>query len=426
MSFTKFTQPIQTKLHQYCYSFQDIFARPVHKFIRQMIFGILKSGSVQLNAIGRSLQEKIPLKKTTKRLGNHLDKPDLWHDVSQATLKAQASILRKCRFVIFDLSDLCKTYAEKMEGLETVYDGSEKELGQGYWLSNITVVNDDASTVVPVYSELYSHSAETTSENEKILNAVDAVTPYCDPDAISVFDRGGDRQILINAHLKADRQFIVRQKGDRHLLYQGKARSFDYLTGKTKLCWAFTVERIHKNKVQKRTYDCGAIPVKLTAGGKRLWLVIMKERNGGYCWLLCYFKGCRSAQEAVALAIQGYGLRWKIEEVHRQIKVDYQLESMCLQRYDALKTMNALLWMAVSFLYTRLEALAIEIIFHPELALVNRKKLKDVLRFIYYKLAEAFKRIMAISKLYDKIAFPKPDRQISLHLADSAVAAAGG
>lgn len=78
--------------------------------------------------------------------------------------------------------------------------------------------------------------------------------------------------------------------------------------------------------------------------------------------------------------------------------------------------MNALLWMAASFLYMRLERLALEIIFHPELALVNRKKLKDVLRFMYYKLALAFKKIMAHARLYDKIVFPQSNSQTVLPL----------
>jgi len=58
---------------------------------------------------------------------------------------------------------------------------------------------------------------------------------------------------------------------------------------------------------------------------------------------LCHFKDCSSAYAAVELAIRGYGLRWKIEEVHRQIKGDYRLEAIRLERYEALKTMNALL-----------------------------------------------------------------------------------
>lgn len=129
----------------------------------------------------------------------------------------------------------------------------------------------------------------------------------------------------------------------------------------------------------------------------------MKKHHGGYCW---YFKDYTSAQAVVELTMKVYGWRWKIEEDHRQIKVDFHLEEICLERYEALKTMNALLWMAVSFLYTRLENLALKIISLPELRLLNRTKFKDLLRFKYYKLAAAVKRIVAMSRLYDKIAFP--------------------
>jgi hypothetical protein len=424
MSFLKFTQPVQTKLHQFCAPFTGPFSRPVRKFIQQMIFGILKSGSVQLNSIGRALQEKIALKKVTQRLSAHLDKAGLSHEINAATLETQASHLRQCRFVIFDLSDIAKKYAQKMAGLAGVYDGSEGAIARGYWLCNVTAVNDDASLVVPASSELFSHTAEVTSENMKILDAVTHVMPGCAPDALAVFDRGGDRETLLSAHLAAKRQFIVRQTGKRHLFYKGKPRSFKYLSHKVELQWTYTVERIHKNKIRKLTFDCGALPVRLTETGKLLWLVVMKEQRRGYCWLLCSFIECPGAQAAVELALTGYGLRWKIEEVHRQVKMDYQIETIRLERYEALKTMMALLWMAVSFLYTRLEKLAIEIIFIPELGLVNRKTLKDLLRFKYYKLAAAVKKIWAVSRLYNKTDCPEIDRQLSLPLPDPALAAA--
>ncbi len=422
-SFRDFTKPLQIKLHQFCANLAPRFSRPVNKFIQQMVFGILKSSSVQLNSIGRSLQEKISLKKVTQRLGAHLGKPGLWQEISTATVAMQTASLRQCGFVIVDLSDIAKTYAQKMEGLAGVYDGSEGDTAKGYWLCNITAVNDDATIVVPAYSELFSHTAEVTSENEKLLHAVEQVMPLDEAaNQIMVQDRGGDRETLLKAHLQAGRQCIVRQTAKRHLWYKGKARSFKYLTQHTDLPWVYTVERIHKNKVRKLTFACGAISVQLEATGKRLWLVVMKERRRGHCWLLCYFKDCPSAQAAVELAMKGYGLRWKIEEVHRQIKMDYHWEAIRLLRYEALKTMNALLWMAVSFLYTRLEALAQAIIRLKDLGIDNQKTKTDLLRFKYYKLAFAFTRIMAISRLYDQITFPKPDRQITLPLAELALA----
>jgi len=124
-SFREFTKPLQIKLHQLYANLAPRFSRPVNKFIQQMVFGILKSSSVQLNSIGRSLQEKISLKKVTQRLGAHLGKPGLWQEISTATVAMQTASLRQCGFVIVDLSDIAKTYAQKMEGLVGVYDGSE-------------------------------------------------------------------------------------------------------------------------------------------------------------------------------------------------------------------------------------------------------------------------------------------------------------
>lgn len=58
-----------------------------------MLFGILKSGKVQLKAIGRALQESIPLKQTTKRLGQHLGIAGLWLTILDSALQTQRSYL---------------------------------------------------------------------------------------------------------------------------------------------------------------------------------------------------------------------------------------------------------------------------------------------------------------------------------------------
>lgn len=421
MSVTQFTRPVQIKFWRYCQSFAPHFSRPVHKFIQQMLFGILKSGTVQLNHIGRSLQENISLKKVTQRLGAHLGKPELWPALTTATLETQTPKLRQCRFVIVDLSDLSKKYAQQMEGLAGVYDGSEDEKSRGFWLCNITAVNDDATLVVPASSELFSHQAEVTSENEKLLQGITAVVSRCAAEAMVVIDRGGDRSTLLAAHLQADRQFIGRQTAKRYLCYRGKKRSFKYLTQHTDLAWTLSVERIHRNKIRQLTFEAGAIPVQLTATGKTLWLITLKRRHRGYSWFLCYFKNCPTAEAAVKLAFQGYGLRWKIEEVHRQVKMDYRWEDMRLLRYHALKNMNALLWMAVSFLYTALEKLAYEMICHHPFGLRNRKKNTDLLRFKFYKLALAMKFILALSRLYQHITFSQDAdaRQMILPLETS-------
>lgn len=404
MKLKQLTAKVQVKFNQFSKKQGQDFSLPQQKFMRQIQFGILKSGNIQLNEIGRALQEKISLKKTTKRLGYHLGTTGLWYQITEASLDVQHSYLEQCKYLILDLSDIQKEYAEQMDGLAMVHDGSKGEQGSGYWLCNVAGVDSTGSLIVPAYSELYSLDKESSSENAKILSAVETVGNIVGDDKIWVDDRGGDRKNIMTPLLKDDRQFIIRQVGNRDLYINGEKKPLKQISRTVKLIKQYTVTKTKKNRKIKETYYCGAKKVRLTKNGKDLWLVVVKEKNKGYCWLLCHFKSV-AKEYAIKTAFEGYGHRWKIEEVHRQIKGDYRLESICLQRYDALKTMNALLWTAVSFLYTRLDNLSIAIVTHEDLKLNNRKEWIDLLRFIYYKLAAAFKRLFAVSKLYNPITY---------------------
>lgn len=418
MELTQLSGKIQVKLNQFFQKYVRGFKRPEQKFIRQMLFGILKSGAVQLNAIGRALQEKIVLKKTTKRLSAQLDKAGLWERVITNNLRTQRSYLQQCDYLVLDLSDIQKEYAEQMEGLAQVYDGSSHETGPGYWLCNVTGVDKTGSLIVPCYSELYSLEAESSSENQKILSAIEAVSQEVGDDNIWVIDRGGDRRKIMEPLLEVDRQFIIRQDGDRDLYFNDEKKPLKEISRTVKLTERYRVTKRTNNQQVTEYYSCGAVKVKLSKNGKDLWLVVLKEQHKGYCWLLCHLKGDQ-VKTMIQTAFTGYGHRWKIEEVHRQIKSDYQLEKICLQRYDALKSMNALLWTAVSFLYTRLDRLSIEIITQVELGLRNRKKWSDLMRFVYYKLAYAIKKLLALSKLYIAPIIKSPTaKQLSLDMPE--------
>ncbi len=416
MELRELSTKIQIKLHQYSKHFGSSFKRPEKKFVEQMVFGILKGGKVQLNSIAQNLQDSVSLKKSTERLGRQLGAIDMWQRVSESTLQTQRYYLRQCKYMIVDLSDIQKRYAEKMSGLGLVWDGSEKKKGQGYWLCNVTGVDESGSTIVPAYSELYSLFEESSSENKKILTAIAHVSKVIGGDKVWVDDRGGDRQNIMLPLLKDNRQFIIRQVGNRDLIYKDERRPLKEISRKVKLTETYQATKTKRNKKILETYECGATRVRLPGSQKTLWLVVLKERNKGFCWHLCNLK-CATRKEAIRTAFTGYGHRWKIEEVHRQIKGDYDLEGICLQRYEALKSMNALLWAAVSFLYTRLENLSIDIVFHPQLSLVNRKSLIDLLRFIHYKLAFAVKKLLALSRFYDRKTFSAIfDKQLALKL----------
>src|ERR1017187_6490737 len=53
-----------------------------------------------------------------------------------------------------------KEYAQKMENLATVRDGSTGELHKGYWLCDVTGAEVNGSEIVPLYQKLYSAEAK--------------------------------------------------------------------------------------------------------------------------------------------------------------------------------------------------------------------------------------------------------------------------
>lgn len=89
MKLAELSVRVQVKFNQFSQRYTAGINRPLQKFIRQMLFGILKGGKVQLNNIARSLQEGKLLKKTPERLGWHLGVEGLWRELSQETIQTQ-------------------------------------------------------------------------------------------------------------------------------------------------------------------------------------------------------------------------------------------------------------------------------------------------------------------------------------------------
>jgi hypothetical protein len=63
---------LQVKYNQVFSKHQGYFTKPVYKFVRRLVFGMLKARHVHVSRIARSLNEPISLKKTWERLSRQL------------------------------------------------------------------------------------------------------------------------------------------------------------------------------------------------------------------------------------------------------------------------------------------------------------------------------------------------------------------
>ena len=359
----------QTKEKQAAYNYITSFVNPfldtytywmtlpVQKFVYQMLFGIIKSQSVIVQRIAVSLNDSIRLKKSCDRLYRNLAKCSVLHELLMDTqIKQLAPEIKEDSAIVIDLSDINKSGANKMEGLANVWDGSQSQTNKGYFTLQASVCHHtNPQDVRLLYSDIFSLDIEDTTENQKILDFTKNVIVATENRGIFVMDRGMDRMAILKDLIENDASFIIR--GDkRHLIYNGKEMPYKQIAEKAKLSYEV--------KSKKRTFAAGIVPVQLILSNDEcnkhqrkntadLYLVVAKEPNRGYVFYLCRFRSAYPDAKMVFLAVRYYGLRWSIEEVHRQVKQDFNWEDIQLLKYYSLKNMNALLWVAASFIYNK-------------------------------------------------------------------------
>jgi len=365
-------------------------------FHKSMLYGIQARGSVRLSEVARGLEEKASLKKVIERLSRNLARRGLAEGIGEAVLREGAGKVGEDTLLIVDPTDITKKYAKKMECLGRVRDGSDKVLGMGYWVNTVVGAEVGGSEITPLVHKLYSQRAKDfVSENQEMIDAVRKVYGATDGRGIFVFDRGGDRKELYD-ELLADpgRRFIVRQRGDRHLLYRGKGVEALSLAQSGKTPYGETVLKEEDGKEKPYFLHFGFRPVRLLRHPRRkLWLVVVKG-FGQQPLMLLTTEPMRPCRETLWWIVAAYMTRWKIEETIRFIKQSYDLEDVRVLSYRRLQAIAALVLAASYFAAVylgssaKLQILALHL-------LQAAKRLFGIPDFRYYALADGIKEVLS-------------------------------
>lgn len=364
------------------------------RFIEEMVFGISSSGSVRLTEVSRALEEGISQHATHKRLSRNLGRQELSLTVSENMLKLGASRVKESTLLIVDPSDLQKKYARKMEYLCKVRDGSEGSIGKGYWVCDVVGCEVGSREIIPLAQELWSQKApDFVSENAQLLSLVERVRQATGGRGVIVFDRGGDRRRLLVPWTKDPGcRYLVRQRGDRYLLYRGKPRDVSELGEICKTPYGCTI--IKEKKEEEVTYfiHFGFLPVRLPEYPKRpLYLVVVKGM-GQKPLMLLTTEPMRRNRKVLWWAVEAYLTRWRVEDTIRFIKQSYNFEDIRVLTYTRLKNMAVLVLAASYFAAvwlgkkTRLNILALHTV-HAA------KRIFGIPDFRYYALADGIKAI---------------------------------
>jgi hypothetical protein len=349
MYFARTAQKLREQMVRFSGELSAGLPKVSRRFVAEMVFGIQARGSVRLTEVGRSLGEKISLKKTEERLSRQLGRKGLERKIQRRLIEQAAPRIEDDTLLVLDLSDVTKKYAEKMENLAQVRDGSEKELGWGYWTLNIVGANTKGTKLVPLYGRLYSHAVGGhQSENEEIREAVGEVAEVVGKRGIWVMDRGGGRRYVFNYLLPNKLRFLIRVRGDRGLR---TAQGIDSAVSLARSCPMLFHETIVREEAgQERLVHlaCGMRKVRLPGRREDLTLVVVKGFGKEPLMILTNL-AVRRSRKSVWHVVLSYITRWRIEDVIRFVKQSYHLEDIRCLTYHRLQALMVLVTAAAFF-----------------------------------------------------------------------------
>lgn len=394
MNTTKTAGKLRKRIGRFSGDLSKGLCKRAQAFVAQMLYGIQASESVLLTEIGRTLHENIPLRKTQWRLSRNLQRAELEKTVQENLLCLAADRINHDSLLIIDPSDLSKKYAQKMEFLTRIRDGSAHDLANGYSTLHVIGAQVDSKNIVPLYQRLWSSAAPGfVSENEEILRAVDAVRAHIPQRGLWVMDRGGDRINLFGPLLDRHERFLFRLVGNRNLRYRGKTLLAQVVAQGCRCPHTKTIVRMEHDKERAYALRFGFCNVKLPEREEPLYLLVI-HGIGQEPLMLLTNEPLQASFKSQWRMVRSYFQRWSIEETIRYIKTCYDLENVRVLNYQALRNLMPLLLAVMFFLSCVLDRdQRLRIMAHcVEKA---AKRLFGIPDFKYYALADGLQALFA-------------------------------
>lgn len=367
--------------------------KPEKKFMADMNYGILASGSCLLTDIVDQLHEPSRKINIVNRLSKHLAKGTS-EDVLRSYLAQVKKWCPEHPVVHIDDSDVVKPDGYKFESLGWVRDGSESTATKniykkGYHVTEATVLTN-SNHPVSIFSEIHSSEEKNfTSINTVTFSAMDRAAALFGKAAF-VMDRGYDDNKMFLKLDSLHQDYVIRLTAKRKLLYHNK--------------WVFATElrNRRKGKVKLPLFYKGKkhnaylshVKVQITASRKDIYLVLVYGITE-HPMMLATNKEIKSKDDVIKIA-KLYFSRWKIEEYFRCKKQMFQLENFRVRKLKAINALNFHITLCMAFLNqislkSETNALKVAII-------QTADPVKEKIAFCYYRLAKGISGILSYAK----------------------------
>ena len=347
--FTTNTYEVKRDLINFSKKIAKGLTKPEEKFIMDMIFGISKSGTTLISEISRSLKESIKLGNTIERLCDNLQKFNKEKIIMDNYYEQVRKVLPKEPVVLFDDSDITKVYGKKFEDLDKVIDGSSlnKEIKPGYHVCEATILSKLEKQPISIYSKIYSSkSKDFKSSNKYTVESIQKAKEVIKGSFTGVFDRGYDKNEIINYMDNSNNHFIIRINDKRNFIFKNKKKN----------CYEEALKR--KGKITMRllfddncSYEVMISHTKviLPSNKKNYELVFVYGLSEQSPLILLTNRKIHSKEDVIKV-VRLYFSRWRIEEYFRAKKQEYEFENMRVRSLKSMNNINILLTIYMGYI----------------------------------------------------------------------------
>ena len=393
VNFTSNTYQMKREILTFSNKISRNLPKPERKFVADMNYGMLASGSCLLTDIVDHLHEPSKKINVVDRLSRHLSK-----GIPKDALKSYLALVRKCcpkhPVIHIDDSDVVKPDGYKFESLGWVRDGSESTTTKnvykkGYHVTEATVLTN-GNQPVSIFSEIHSSKEKDFSSINTITFSAMERAAALFGKATFVMDRGYDDNKMFLKLDSMNQDYVIRLTAKRKLLYHNK--------------WVFATElrNRRKGKVKLPLFYKGKmhdaylshIKVQITASRKDIYLVLVYGITE-HPMMLATNKEIKSKDDVIAVA-KLYFSRWKIEEYFRCKKQMFQFESFRVRKLKAINALNFYITLCMAFLnqiFLKPETNALKV------AIIRTADpVKEKVTFCYYRLAKGISGILSYAK----------------------------
>ncbi len=409
--FTSDTYALKREIVKFSYLMTKKCRNVDSNLVLDVIYGILASKDIKIMSFSRVLYENIKYEKTIRRICNRLKEIKDIEIIKENFRKQVIRYLPKDNILaIFDDSDMVKIYGKKFEDLDAVIDGSDpqKKIKPGYHICNACLITKNQRQPVEVYSKIYStKSKEFISMNNVTNESIIEVTKIVGTEFTGIFDRGYDDEKIFRLLNNQKTKFVIRLTSKRKMLFKGKKKNvLDVANGR-------------KGKYKMNVFRNDRINQEIYVSYTRANMLDRKQEEFNLVFAYGFGKepmmlitniDVKDGNDAITI-VRMYIDRWKIEEVHRVEKTEYNYEDMRVRSLVQLNNLNFIFMLTLFFICIQIEKMDTNL-FSIKI-LLRSKSLKEKLNVWISQYAKGMKNILDYSQNGIKI-FKKRKIQTTL------------